>query len=286
MSLTTQVSPAELSIHSESWGTDLTRGLVSVIMPAYNCAASIGRSIDSVLSQTYADWELLVVDDGSRDGTLRIVEEFANKDSRVRVLRKPRNEGVARARNTGLQAARGQYIAFLDSDDVWMAHKLSMQVDFLEEHGAAFCFSSYVRFSPDLGISEPVRVPEQIDYNGLLGGNVIACLTVLIDRSVVGSFRMPNIPHEDYATWLNILRAGHEAYGIQRDLGLYGVSATSLSSNKLRSARWTWNVLRDHEGLPFLRAMWCFVRYAVRAIGVHHVQNKPKSASICETEGI
>jgi teichuronic acid biosynthesis glycosyltransferase TuaG len=266
-------SPDREFLANSRWDAPLTPGLVSTIMPAYNCAGSIASAIESILSQSYPDWELVVVDDKSNDNTAEIAREFAARDSRIRVLCKSKNEGVARARNYGLAAARGQYVSFLDADDLWMPEKLAVQVGFLQERNAAFCFSSYSRFN-GAGTSKPVPVPEQIDYDGLLRGNVIACLTVLLDRTKIEPFKMPSVPHEDYATWLSILRAKHVAYGIPVDLARYRVSRNSLSGNKLRAAVWTWNIYRNQEELTLLRAARCFAYYVFRAISINRFQNR------------
>jgi glycosyltransferase involved in cell wall biosynthesis len=254
----------ESAQNSERWRTALVPGLVSVVTPTYNCADIIGFSIHSVMQQTYEDWELILVDDGSQDATASIAERFASHDARIRVVRLSTNNGVANARNQGIQAARGQYIAFLDSDDVWLPEKLAAQTEFLKQSGTGFCFSAYRRLE-DGRISRLVRVPGRVKYKDLLGGNPIGCLTVLIDRQRIGWFTMPILKHEDFATWLTILRRGHVAWGMQQDLARYRVSGSSLSGNKLRSAGWTWQVYRKNEGLPLGTAVICFLRYLLRA---------------------
>lgn len=260
---------------SNSWRRDLVPGLVSIVMPAYNAAASLAESVHSVLQQTYQQWELIVVDDGSADASVAIARRLAAQDERIRVIVQGENRGIAEARNTGIDAACGQYLSFLDSDDLWLPHKLSVQVEFLQARHAGFCFASYCRWDGTQTVGAPVPVPRSVRYSHLLCGNAIACLTVLIDRERVPSFRMPRIPHEDYAAWLAILRGGVVAYGIPIDVARYRLSPKSVSANKFRSALWTWRILRTQERLPLARAGWCFLRYAVRAISVRRMRTRP-----------
>jgi teichuronic acid biosynthesis glycosyltransferase TuaG len=241
-------------------------GLVSVVMPAHNSQGSLAESVQSVQAQTYGDWELIIVDDASRDGTLAMARQFASDDPRIRILGLEQNVGVAEARNRGIGAARGQYLAFLDSDDLWLRNKLEIQIDFMRSRGAPFSFAQYRRIGRDGSLSNTVKVPRSVDYEGLLRGNSIGCLTVAIDRYQIPEVSMPQIKHEDYVTWLKILRQGHTAYGIPQDLARYRVTSSSVSSDKRRSASWTWNIYRRVEGLSLLKSAWCFLHYTARAI--------------------
>ena len=241
-------------------------GLVSVVMPAHNSQSSLSESVQSVLAQTYRDWELIIVDDASRDGTLELARQLASNDPRIRVLPLEQNVGVAEARNRGIGAALGQYLAFLDSDDLWLPYKLQVQIDFMRSSSAPFSFAQYRRIGRDGSLSNPVKVPRSVDYEGLLRGNSIGCLTVAIDRYQIPEVSMPKIKHEDYVTWLKILRQGHIAYGIPQDLARYRVTSSSVSSDKRRSASWTWNIYRRVEGLSLLKSAWCFLHYTARAI--------------------
>jgi len=241
-------------------------GLVSVVMPAHNSQGSLSESIKSVQAQAYADWELIIVDDASRDDTLALAKQFASGDPRISVLLLEQNVGVAEARNRGIKAARGQYLTFLDSDDLWLPNKLRTQIDFMRCSGAGFSFAQYRRIGLDGSLSNPVRVPLTVNYEGLLRGNSIGCLTVAIDRYQIPEISMPKIKHEDYVTWLKILKRGHIAYGIPQDLARYRVASSSVSSNKRRSAGWTWNIYRRVEGLSVIKSAWCFLHYTARAI--------------------
>jgi teichuronic acid biosynthesis glycosyltransferase TuaG len=164
-----------------------------------------------------------------------------------------------------MRAARGQYLAFLDSDDLWLPSKLSAQTEFMQRHGVGFCFTRYRRLKPGGQLGAAVRIPDQLRYHDLLKGNVIGCLTVMIDRNKVPAFTMHSIGHEDYLAWLQILKNGITAWGLQEDLARYRVSAESTSGNKQRSALWTWQILRRYEGLTLHKSMICFLRYFLRA---------------------
>lgn len=242
--------------------------LVSVIMPAYNCQAFLKDSVSSVVAQTYRSWELIIVDDASKDETQLVAQELAAADNRIRVLRLEKNGGVANARNRGLDAARGRFIAFLDSDDLWLPEKLKTQIEFMKSSGAAFTFTQYRRFSNSGALSKPIAVRPKVSYRQLLKGNVIGCLTVIIDRAKIPDPSMPYIRHEDYVTWLRILRSGNVANGIPCDLARYRVASGSVSGDKKRAASWTWNIYRNVEGLSLARSSWYFLNYFLHAIYV------------------
>jgi len=241
--------------------------LVSIVMPAYNSERFIKDSIQSVIDQDYTNWELLIIDDGSKDNTKNIVKEYLNLESRIRLIALDENRGVANARNVGIKEARGRYIAFLDSDDMWYPNKLSRQLQFMQENDFAFTFTSY-EIIDEHGerVNKVIRAPHHVDYRELLKGNIIGCLTVVIDRDTVGSFLMPNTKHEDYATWLEVTKRGFVAYGINEVLALYRRSKRSLTANKLKSALWTWNIYRQQEGLSIIRSTKYFLIYALRGI--------------------
>lgn len=245
--------------------------LVSVIMPAYNCQAFLKDSVSSVIAQSYPGWELLIVNDASKDDSLAVARELAASDARIRVIDLEKNGGVANARNVGLKAARGRYVAFLDSDDLWLPDKLKTQLEFMQQSGAAFTFAQYRRFSPAGALSKPIPVPSVVNYKQLLRGNVIGCLTVVIDRTKIPDPSMPPIKHEDYVTWLRILRDGNIAHGISQDLARYRVASGSVSADKKRAAGWTWNIYRNIEGLSLVRSSWCFLNYFLHAIYVRCV---------------
>ncbi len=234
----------------------MEQGLVSIITPLYQAQKYISKTIESVRSQTYENWEMIVVDDCSTDAGSSLVRAYTTEDSRIRYHRNEKNMGAAKSRNEAMKLARGQYLAFLDSDDLWEPQKLEKQIKLMQEKNAAFVFAGCDVIDDDGKPLQKIRhVPEYITYEKLLWGNVIPCLTVLIDREKAGDFSMPNIGHEDYATWLKILKKVKEAYGIDEVLGHYRVNRNSLSGNKLRTIRWTWNIYRNEQHLPIIKSI-------------------------------
>jgi glycosyltransferase involved in cell wall biosynthesis len=212
---------------------------------------------------------MLIVDDGSADNTAAIARKYAASDRRVKVIALSANIGPGAARNVGLRAARGRFVAFLDSDDLWLTAKLGAQVKFMTENNAAFSYTMYRRFGPALG--RLITAPGKTDYQSLLKGNTLACSTVMLDRGVIEDVYMPEgTAHEDYITWLRILKKGRAAYGLKKDLARYRVRAGSLSGNKLKSARAAWNVYRQAEKLPLGTAVYYFCHYAVKGFLKHY----------------
>lgn len=244
-------------------------GLVSVIMPAYNAENAIAQSIASVVQQSYLNWELLIVDDASTDRTVPVAQALSANDSRIRIISLAQNGGVANARNVAMAQAKGQYIAFLDSDDFWLPEKLESQIRFMTERQIGFSFTAFRRFGTDRPPGSLIRAPQYVTYSDLLKDNVIGCLTVVIDRQIVPSSFMPQVKHEDLACWLQILKSGMCAYGLQQDLARYRVSSNSVSGNKQRSAVWRWRIYREVEKLSVARAAWCFAHYSLRAVYKH-----------------
>lgn len=240
--------------------------LVSVITPAYRAAHVIGQTIESVVKQTQPDLELLVVDDCSPDATADVVEAYARQDPRIRLLRHARNGGPGAARTTALEAARGRYIAFLDGDDVWLPEKLERQLAFMETHAAAVSYTQYRRIDATGAlVSGVIEVPPTLDYAALLRNTAMTTSTVVVDRSKTGPFVMPAAFYDDYACWLNLLKRGFTAHGLQQDLARYRVLAQSWSRNKFQSAREVWRVYRDIERLWWPHAAWVFGNYAWNA---------------------
>lgn len=242
---------------------------VSVIMPAYNSRATIAESIQSVIDQTFSDWELLVIDDCSPEPIADIVESF--HDERIRYIRLAENQGVAVARNTGIVKAKGRYIAFLDSDDLWLPEKLSAQLHFMKEHQYAFTYTWYSQFTDDS--TKPIRLVKtkpSVDYKHLLRGNDIGCLTVMIDHQRIPEIEMPTQHHEDYITWLNILKTyATTAFSLPQDLARYRISNQSLSGNKKRSLIWTWNVYSKSQGISFVWSIYYMICYVLQGLKKH-----------------
>ena len=243
-------------------------GLVSVITPMYNAENTILQTIESVKKQTYENWEMLIVDDCSTDNCVEIVRRYQAEDGRIRLIRNQKNLGVAKTRNVALRNACGQYVAFLDSDDLWRANKLEIQLGLMEKTGTPFCYGMCgVVDIEGKAVCRPRNVPETIDYERLLKGNPIPCLTVLIDRKQIENIEMPDLHHEDYACWLTILKKyGTVACGVQSIIADYRVGGRTLSSNKVKVIGWTWIIYRKYLGLSLGKSLYCFSWYIIRAI--------------------
>ena len=169
--------------------------LVSIVMPAYNSQSYIRSAIDSVLAQTFKGWELLVIDDSSIDNTAEYVRAYS--DRRIRYLKNAQNLGVAETRNKAIEIARGKYIAFLDSDDVWLPYKLAAQVELLEQ-GAVICYGSYARMSSDGRLLNKVIAPASLRYSDMLKSNSIGHLTGIYRKDSFPNLRFESCGHEDY----------------------------------------------------------------------------------------
>jgi glycosyltransferase involved in cell wall biosynthesis len=242
-------------------------GLVSVIMPAYNAEAFIARSIDSVLVQSRMHLELIIVDDCSTDGTFAGVARQAAEDERIRVQRLPRNSGVAAARNAGIGLARGEYIAFLDSDDWWHPRKLELQIAQMQAHGATVSYCAFQRVSEDGRDLSRVDPPARLTHADMLSSNFIGNLTGVYARKL-GPAEFMRMGHEDYVFWLQMIRRAGGALRIEypEPLAFYLVRDGSVSANKLRAAGWQWRIYRDIEHLSPLRAAWYMGHYLWNAL--------------------
>lgn len=245
--------------------------LVSIVMPAYNVEKYIEESIESVLYQTYLNWELIIVNDCSLDNTYKIIKKYHKKDSRIKSYSLLKNQGVSNARNIAINNAKGKYITFLDSDDIWLPEKLSRQIKFMEENNYIFTFHEYSHFEEIDKPKKLIKVPRIVDYKSALKGNNMGCLTVCIDRTRVKKFTMPNEKHEDYITWLNILKINNiSAYGIQENLAMYRINNNnSISGNKFKSCLWTWNIYRKNQKINLAYSIYCFINYFVKGILKH-----------------
>lgn len=242
---------------------------VSIITPVYNSEKFIEESIKSVLSQTYTNWEMILVDDCSKDSSKSIISKYVEIDERIKYVKLDKNSGAAVARNTAIEMATGRFIAFLDSDDLWHKNKLEKQIEFMLENNIGFSFTSYETIN-ELGENngKVIRVPETpVNYEFLLKNTIIGCLTVIIDRKIIGDIRMPLLrTRQDFATWLSILKKGHKAYGFDEVLATYRIVSDSISSNKLKVARKNWDLYRNVENLSFFKSLYVFCGYTYNAV--------------------
>ena len=242
--------------------------LVSVIMPCYNMEKFISDSIMSVRNQTYSSWELLIVDDASTDATVDIVKKHCEQDNRIHFTVKPEHSGIADTRNQCLKQAQGQYLAFLDADDVWHPEKLETQLGFMVEKKVGFTYSAYDCID-EMGqpLDKSVMTVGNLNYEAYLRNTIIGCSTVMVNKAVVGEVVVPAFrTSEDTATWLSILKKGFLAYAIDKPLTSYRIRQHSASSNKLKASSDLWRVYQKQEKLPLFKALGCFFSYAFHAI--------------------
>ena len=246
---------------------------VSIIIPVYNAEKYIAATIESVLDQTFTNWELLLVDDCSTDDSSKVINkiiasnESAHKD-KVQVILSEKNGGAALARNIGLSKAEGRYIAYLDADDLWFPDKLKKQIGFMEETGAAFSFTAYEFGDEEAnGTGRVVSVPPALNYKKALSRTVIFTSTTLFDTTIIDKelLKMPDIKSEDTATWWQILRNGYTAYGLNEVTTIYRRPSGSLSSNKIAAVKRIWFLYRKKENLSLCLSLGNFIMWAIRA---------------------
>lgn len=240
---------------------------VSVITPLYNCERFLENTIQSILAQDFQDWELIMVDDCSTDSSLAIAQHYVEQDKRIKVLQLERNSGAAVARNTAIEAARGRFIAFLDSDDQWLPKKLDVQLRFMQEKDIAFSYAAYEKLSEQGEVVGNVGVPEKVGYRDMLKVSSIGCLTAMYDTEKLGKVYMPLIrKRQDLGLWLRILKQVPYAYGVQQVLAQYQLRPDSISANKRSAAQYTWRLYREVERLNFFIASYYFIHYAINGV--------------------
>ena len=246
--------------------------MISIITPAYNAEKFIAETIDSVLNQTYHDWELLIIDDCSTDKTCSVIERYIRADQRINLIHNSKNGGVAAARNYGLENVSGEYIAFLDSDDLWKPDKLEKQIAFMKATGCVISYTDYQKFnSEDGSLGKVMRCPKRMKANDILKNTAIGCLTVMVDKKQAGDFRMPPLGHtEDNCTWYHILKKTKQiAYNQGEVLSLYREGNASLTKSKGKSAKLQWETYRNYFEFSWPRSAYYFVCYAINAVRRH-----------------
>lgn len=238
-------------------------------MPAHNAGKTIASAIESVIAQTYQDWELLIIDDCSTDNSGAIVSEYVEKDKRIKIFHTDKSFGKPfYPRNIGIQNATGRIIAFLDSDDLWLPTKLEHQIPVFDDEKVAIAFSYYEKFSGNQ-IEQKNRViksPEIVSFNTALFGNPIGNLTGMYDTQKVGKIFYEDAGHEDYILWLTILKKGFIAKNTNTVEARYRVAEKSVSSNKGKAASWTWNIYRKTLGFNIIKSAFCYSMYMVKGV--------------------
>ena len=245
----------------------MIKGLVSVITPTYNCAKFIAETIESVQAQTYENWEMVIVDDCSTDDTKAIVDAYIAKDSRVKYHCLEENSGAAVARTKAMELAQGEFMAFCDSDDLWMPDKLARQLAFMAETGHAFTCTAYEQMDEESkSLDRVIKTVTKTDYNRLLLDCPVGNSTVMYNVGVMGKFQVPNIrKRNDDALWLQMLKKEKYIWGMPDVLMRYRIRSNSISSNKLKVIKYHWILYRQIEHLSVLRSAfhicwWCFLK--------------------------
>ena len=241
--------------------------LISIITPTYNCAEFISRTIESVQAQTYQNWEMVIVDDRSKDNTKEIVEKFMKNDARIKYYLLEVNSGAAVARTTAMKLAKGSYMAFLDSDDIWMPDKLERQINWMTDNGCAFSCTAYEQIDEeDKLIGKVVKSVKKTDYNRLLLDCPVGNSTVVYDVEKMGKFEVPNIrKRNDDALWLQMLKKEKYIWGMPDVLMKYRIRRNSISSNKFKVIKYHWILYREIEHLSIPRSVfhivyWCVIK--------------------------
>lgn len=243
--------------------------LVSIVTPVYNAERFLPDTIKTVQDQTYENWEWLLVDDQSSDRSVEIIKEAAKSDERIKLIQLSKNGGAAVARNAGIDAANGKYLAFQDADDLWHPEKLAKQVAFMQQNDVAFSFTGYEFANAD-GVpnGKKVYVPAKLTYKQALKNTTISTITVMFDMTKLtkNDVHMPNVKSEDTATWWNILRQDKIAYGLNEILSFYRRSANTKSSNKLTAVKQAWQLYREQQRLGIFYSAYCFNWYLFNAL--------------------
>jgi teichuronic acid biosynthesis glycosyltransferase TuaG len=235
----------------------MSESLVSIITPCYNSSFFIEETINSVQNQTYKNWELLITDDGSTDNSIHIINNIIKKDKRIKLF-KIENSGAAVARNDSIKESSGSYIAFLDSDDLWLPTKLELQVKFMETHNYNFTHTSYKKINEEgEDLNSIIICKDVLTYNQMLFSNKIGCLTAMYNADNLGKIYMPIIrKRQDYGLWLKILKKKEVAYGLNVVLSKYRLRNNSISNNKFEMLKWNWLLFRKIEKLSFFKSLY------------------------------
>ena len=252
--------------NNKSLSSSAEKGLVSVITPCYNSEKYILKTIESVINQTYQNWEMIIVDDCSQDKSVQIIKDCLNKDDRIKLIQLNLNKGAGYCRNSAIKEAKGQYYAFLDSDDLWFKDKLEKQINFMKNNNIAFCYSAY-NFIDDNGIllnTSPFFSKSKVCYHDLLKTNHIGCLTVIYDISKISDKKlyMSEIrSRQDLSLWLDILKIIDFGYGLNEVLASYRIRKKSVSSNKIKAIYYQWILYRNIQKFSFSKSIYFLIFY-------------------------
>jgi glycosyltransferase involved in cell wall biosynthesis len=241
----------------------MKKDLISIITPLYNSEEFISETIKSVLDQSYKNWEMIIIDDCSNDNGVNIVNSYQEKNDNIKLVQLSKNSGAAVARNEGIKLAKGRYIAFLDSDDLWHPEKLKKQISFMEKNDYGFTYTNYQKMTESGDLTDViVESPSKLDYKKALHTNYIGCLTAIYDTEKLGKLYMPEIrKRQDYGLWLKILKQVN-GYGLDENLAYYRGRYNSVSANKFKLIKYNWRLYREIENLSVLRSSY-YILYTI-----------------------
>lgn len=240
---------------------------VSIIIPVYNAEKFIGKTIESVLNQTYKNWEILIFNDKSKDNSLKIIKKYSEKDKRIKFVDSKENVGVVAARNKLIEIATGEFIAFLDADDYWKQNKLEKQIKFMLKNNALISCTEYTRVTEDEKEINDIIIKEIITYEDMLKNNYLGCLTVIYNANKLRKrYFKEREKNEDYVLWLEIVKETKIIFGLKENLAFYRVLNNSRSSNKIKAAKDRWKVYRKIERLSLFKSIYYFLQYVIRAL--------------------
>lgn len=233
--------------------------LISIITPNYNCSRFIAETIESVLAQTYANWEMIIVDDCSTDKSYEIALEYAKKDERIKVIRNERNSGAAFSRNKAIEESKGEYLAFLDSDDIWENNKLEFQLDFMKRNQCDFSFTEYEHIGEDgKSLNIFANVTKKLTYSKMMFHCWPGCLTVMYKQNLNCKIYGPDIKkNNDHALFLKVLKQSENAMGIACCLAKYRIRHGSISRKKTEIIKYYVKVIHEFENKTYLFALFC-----------------------------
>ena len=234
--------------------------LISIITPNYNCGRFIAQTIESVRAQTYTNWEMLIVDDCSTDNSYQIALEYAQKDSRIKVFQNEKNSGAAISRNKAIELSQGEYLAFLDSDDLWLPEKLEKQLQFMQENDCDFSYSKYSLIDENnIPIKKIIRIPSKLSYKKYLHHCFTGCLTVMYQKEFAKTIRSFDIKNNnDYGLFLQVVKISKNALGLNEVLGHYRIRKNSISRKKLYKIKPYFNLMHYYLSLPYI-LVFCFL---------------------------
>ena len=232
--------------------------LISIITPTYNCGKFIGETIESVINQTYENWEMIIVDDCSKDNTKDIVNKYDQNDDRIKYHLLEKNSGAAIARTKAMELANGNYMAFLDSDDLWVEDKLEKQLKFMKENNFNFVCTEYEQIDEQSNpLGKIIKVRDKANYNRVLLDCPVGNSTVMYNVKAMGKFQVPNIrKRNDDALWLKMLKKEEYIHGMKEVLMKYRIRENSISSNKLDLVKYHWYLYREIENLSVIRSVF------------------------------